>query len=216
MRCAICRLNNKAKTKKNAKLRYHRFPVENSYLRDSWLSCCKYVPKDLKNARVCSLHFNEEDYVSTGKFALKYDAVPKEFFVSVSVLFIVYVTMKVITYFVQELECHICERGFADQKKLNIHHKLFHTEVDSKKDVDGTVSEDEVDETQSQGYSLADTEGNQPESTQEDDLMQQEIQDSIEIGLYECRECSATFESFHELEIHGKVHIIILEEDSVE
>lgn len=40
------------------------------------------------------------------------------------------------------------------------------------------------------------------------------LQESIEIGLYECQQCSAAFETFHELETHGKIHISRLHNDS--
>lgn len=45
------------------------------------------------------------------------------------------------------------------------------------------------------------------EEEDDGDLKNIDIEDSIEIGMYECDKCTDVFDSFHELEKHGKLHI---------
>lgn len=82
IKCEICGKNRKSSMKNPVK--FHRFPLTNFYLREAWTHCCEKRHKNMENARVCSLHFEIEDYIPGSYFKLKEDAVPREFFVSVS------------------------------------------------------------------------------------------------------------------------------------
>lgn len=53
---------------KNKSVQYHHFPVDDKDLGQKWLRVMKLAsPPKLENARVCSLHFTDDDYEPGGK-----------------------------------------------------------------------------------------------------------------------------------------------------
>lgn len=92
MRCAVCGCNvdNQAKNfDKN--IRFFTFPKDEKY-RKEWIRLCKRDDAfNVKTARMCSIHVNQEDYVRNLKYellgymprngsirALKEDAIPSK------------------------------------------------------------------------------------------------------------------------------------------
>lgn len=71
MRCSVatCNIDNRSKSfDKNIK--FFGFP-KNKTLQGQWLHACKRDDKvNVKNARVCSIHFAEESYIRNLKYEL--------------------------------------------------------------------------------------------------------------------------------------------------
>jgi THAP domain len=72
VQCAIadCK-SNRRDCVKNESLSFHKFPQNNKLLSKKWLVKCKRLDSvNVKNASVCSLHFNPEDFVLDFRKAL--------------------------------------------------------------------------------------------------------------------------------------------------
>ena len=76
---AYCAVNGCSSNQRenNINVIFHRFP-ENEKVRDTWVELCKHkTPINVKNARLCSLHFGSPDYKRHLKYELLNLPVPK-------------------------------------------------------------------------------------------------------------------------------------------
>ncbi|KAL1489715.1 hypothetical protein ABEB36_013651 [Hypothenemus hampei] len=85
--CAISTCKNYSRVTKNSGVRYFGFPTEENFAKQ-WVKACYRRDKiNVKNARVCSIHFSEDcfeiplrqrllNYQTTNSRVLKFDAVP--------------------------------------------------------------------------------------------------------------------------------------------
>lgn len=112
----------------------------------------------------------------------------------------------------KKFECHICEKGFDEFVNLNIHYGLHHPEPEDNKH-----KHDKRDNIKPPKHKRHYAEQKYPKTIKKRDKKNEErvldIHDSIALVRYECRQCTAAFESVHELENHAKSHIIILDDD---
>lgn len=139
------------------------------------------------------------------------------------------------------MECHLCQKLFVKVRNYRRHYKAVHpgikpvvefkcpkcTRVFTRKanfekhlqnrhqtrrgrrakpvvELKNQSKDDEEDSEMEEEYEYRESE----------DGDENESYDSIEIGKYECEECPLVFDSFSELECHGKVHIALIGESS--
>lgn len=81
-------------------------------------------------------------------------------------------------------------------------------------DISESTDEDEIGSESDTSEGISVNGSLSAEGVQNQPKKRRILQESIEIGLYECQRCSAAFETFHELETHGKLHISSLHDDS--
>ncbi|OXU22508.1 hypothetical protein TSAR_006378 [Trichomalopsis sarcophagae] len=60
----ICSVNccKNSKNTKDCEIQFHRFPKDQQ-IRDHWIKACNRESLNLENARICSIHFNQNCYV---------------------------------------------------------------------------------------------------------------------------------------------------------
>lgn len=92
-------------------------------------------------------------------------------------------------------QCKHCNNFFKTQEVWKLHLAHEHPSSDTAQN--------------SETYVVTELEGELNEEYSE-------IEDHFEIGKYECVKCTECFESFHELEAHGKSHIDLIDEPMAE
>lgn len=112
------------------------------------------------------------------------------------------------------VECHICQVVYGVKRQVIRHYETKHSGVEpvvkyrcivckATFPVFGELKEHMKIHIESVPVKDENEEDSEINDTSEDE----DVQDSIEIGLYECDQCVEVFVSFHELEYHRKVHI---------
>ncbi|KAL5292519.1 hypothetical protein ACFFRR_011368 [Megaselia abdita] len=124
----------------------------------------------------------------------------------------------------QYIECYICKQVYKTKHHLLRHHNVKHPDMEPKLEYkclqcDATFPTNSKVKQHAQTHKdlpskTADKKDEEEDESEEDDSEEDEDDDSesdskmdIEIGRYECNQCPASFDSFHELESHGKEHI---------
>lgn len=61
--CAVAGCSNHVRHQKDLDIKFHRFP-KNSEIKLKWINACKRADSfSVDNARVCSVHFDDLDYI---------------------------------------------------------------------------------------------------------------------------------------------------------